>query len=63
VKGVMVWEMPDDVLVQELALAMQMFRQTHPGFVCEIFLETEHNRQALMEFFDALLQRVREPEE
>jgi len=57
----MVWEMPDDARLEELAWTMKRFQEAHPGMVFEIFLETEHNREALMEFFEALLARVTLP--
>jgi len=59
----MVWEMPDDARLEEMLWAMKQFKEAHPGFNYDVFLENEHNRQALMEFFEALLARVREPEE
>jgi len=60
VKGVIVWEMPDDARLEELLWTLKQFKEAHPGMAYDCFLENEHNREALLQFFDALLQRVRE---
>lgn len=59
-KGVIVWEMPDDARLEELLWTLHRFKEAHPGMAFDTFLENEHNREALLQFFERLLERVKE---